>query len=322
MCYDEWDDLSPQTFLTLGKCSFRRRHEKKHMLGVYFYQRSEIEKFYRETCKILKDDDKVSINEDNYSLFNTRPNKSITATELIESTKSTKPMKLVILKKPIKSIEPIKSGVTTKSTTSMELFESTVTSPVLIKPESDQQSNDNNSIIIEKKIVENFPIAPTINNFNNKGNLNEPMNIDSEIHENSHESHYQLEWNNGEMSLEQFREFWKKGYPFVIRNLKYEDQLWNPVYLSRRFGNIQCDAIDCKTEKVYHTTVKAFFDGFVNLERRPKHQNNITCLKLKVNPHTYTHTHIYIYINNDDVSNNIILIIFYTFSEFQGLAVK
>ncbi|CAH1770101.1 4684_t:CDS:2, partial [Entrophospora sp. SA101] len=35
------------------------------------------------------------------------------------------------------------------------------------------------------------------------------------------------------------------------------------------------------TEKVYHTTVKAFFDGFVNLERRPKHQNNITYLKLK-----------------------------------------
>ncbi|CAJ0853726.1 10250_t:CDS:2, partial [Entrophospora sp. SA101] len=278
-CYDEWDDLSPETFLTLGKCSFRRRHEKKHMLGVCFYQRSEIEKFYMETCKILKDD--PIINEDN-----------ITARELIESTKRTK---LIILKKPIKPIRPTKSTElveskksmeSTKPTTAIESFEPTVTSPAFIKSEPDQQSLDksnDNSIITEKKNTENLSITPTINCpiNNNKDYLVEPMAIDSEIYDNSHESHYQLEWDNGEMTLEQFREFWKKGYPFVVRNLKYEDQLWNPVYLSRQFGNIPCDTIDCKTEKVYHTTVKAFFDGFVNLERRPKHQNNITYLKLK-----------------------------------------
>nr|CAG8664298.1 1416_t:CDS:2 [Entrophospora candida] len=65
-CYDKWDDLSPETFLTL-----------------------EIEKFYRETFKLLKDD--PIINEDNSDLLNAGLNKFITAIELTESTK---PMKL------------------------------------------------------------------------------------------------------------------------------------------------------------------------------------------------------------------------------------
>ncbi|CAJ0628098.1 8097_t:CDS:2 [Entrophospora sp. SA101] len=125
-----------------------------------------------------------------------------------------------------------------------------------------------NESINEEKTIKNSDTIPTPiiaddnDNSNDNDGLNELKDIDSEIYDNSHESHNQLEWNNGEMTIEQFREFWKKGYPFVIRNLKYEDQFWNPNYLSKRYGNTPCDTIDCKTDKIFHTTVREFFDGF------------------------------------------------------------
>nr|CAG8496853.1 11716_t:CDS:2 [Entrophospora candida]CAG8518889.1 11710_t:CDS:2 [Entrophospora candida] len=299
-CYDEWDELSPKTFGTVGKCSLKRRHEKRHMLGVCFYQRSEIEKLYKETCKILNVDDTIPIfNENNPELINdpSNPATTLIAMESPEYTNSlkseiSKSMELIEPIKPMELIEPTKH---TESFGPIELsksIESIEFTPTIINPEPTQQllllnEQNNDSIITEEKTIKNSDTIPTPiiaddnDNSNDNDGLNELKDIDSEIYDNSHESHNQLEWNNGEMTIEQFREFWKKGYPFVIRNLKYEDQFWNPNYLSKRYGNTPCDTIDCKTDKIFHTTVREFFDGFVNLEKRPKYRRNITCLKLK-----------------------------------------
>lgn len=74
-----------------------------------------------------------------------------------------------------------------------------------------------------------------------------------------------------------FRPLWAKGDPIVVTGLLHRfDIEWTPEYFIEKYGDVECQIVDCQSEKAHDTEVGQFFKKF------GKYENRKTCWKLKV----------------------------------------
>jgi len=100
----------------------------------------------------------------------------------------------------------------------------------------------------------------------------------------AHDEHKKIEYGDGEITEEIFRDLWKKGYPFMIRGVdNLDENIWRPNYFITHYGSKYCTVIDVKEDVEYKMDVQTFFKGFEDISRRFMNKNGIyPCLKLKV----------------------------------------
>lgn len=86
-------------------------------------------------------------------------------------------------------------------------------------------------------------------------------------------------------NIELFQETWIRGQPVIVANVAklLNRKLWSPEEFSRRFGHIQHDIVNTKSNKtIPKVPLKMFWDGFTHLNSRMTDENGHTMLlKLK-----------------------------------------
>ncbi|KAF0560696.1 Clavaminate synthase-like protein [Gigaspora margarita] len=164
---------------------------------------------------------------------------------------------------------------------------------VNIKPELHDIVN------IKPELHDNVNITPELHdNVNITPELHDNVNITPELPlatirphdrpQQPHDSHQKIEWKEDELTEEIFKDFWKKGYPFLLKETsnRLSNELWTPKYFKTKYGEIKCGCVDCKTGLTHSMDVQKFFDGFEDINARFKRRGKYPCLKLKDWPST------------------------------------
>ncbi|CAG8834776.1 19145_t:CDS:2, partial [Racocetra persica] len=64
------------------------------------------------------------------------------------------------------------------------------------------------------------------------------------------------------------------------------NKLWTPEYFKTKYGEIQCECVDCRSGLTHAMDVQKFFDGFEDISARFSYRGKYPCLKLKDWPST------------------------------------
>ncbi|KAI8138600.1 hypothetical protein BJV82DRAFT_565069, partial [Fennellomyces sp. T-0311] len=86
------------------------------------------------------------------------------------------------------------------------------------------------------------------------------------------------------ITLETFRHCWQQGKPVVVTNVMGEKSrmLWSPSTFLENHGGATTEVIDCKTRAVNESSVKTFFEAYIDPSLRPGYADGAPAvLKIK-----------------------------------------
>ncbi|CAG8499205.1 1166_t:CDS:2 [Acaulospora morrowiae] len=311
-CFDDWDDEKDKRVKC--RCSYARTHTKEQMIPIYHYTHDEITRLIEETEKRManRDDDGVVIEEDDYELPDPIPPLALvqpdnfTQLDLEQTTNvdgenphlSSDKVKDELYASPSEPQTRIvnfevegesrkecasesKVKVESANYTSLEFLALNETSA-----ESHGDQNGEGARNLSQKSSDHEGLEAPFPTVASDIPVPEPPPHDRPSQ--PHDEHQKVVWDANDLTNEIFQGFWRKGYPILIKKLKKKlsPQLWSPGYFKDMYGSVQCETVDCNTGNIRCTSVRAFFEGFQDIEKRLIVDEKYPCLKLKDWPAT------------------------------------